>query len=67
MVAGVDFTILGRPTVQNARVLATVEELTQTEKVIIMKKRRRKGYQKNMGHRQWVHMLRIDSIDHNIS
>ena len=37
-----DYTSIGRPNVKNARVFATVEETSQTEKVLIFKKRRRK-------------------------
>ena len=37
-----DYTCVGRPTVENARVFATIEELSQTEKSLIFKKRRRK-------------------------
>ena len=51
MVGTMDYTALGRPNVENARVLATVEEEAQCEKTIIFKKRRRKGYQKSQGHR----------------
>ena len=39
-----DFTSIGRPTVANARVMATVEEHSKSQKVIIFKKKRRKGY-----------------------
>ena len=51
MIGTVDYTAIGRPTVQNSRVYATVEEFAQCEKALIFKKRRRKGYQKTQGHR----------------
>ena len=38
-----DYTAVGRPTVAKAKVLATVEEHTQTTKSLIFKKRRRHG------------------------
>ena len=60
-----DYTSVGRPYVSSAKVLCTVEEVTKTEKVIVFKKRRRKGYQKNQGHRQDVTMVRIDKILYN--
>ena len=44
MVGTPDYTAIGRPSVGNASVLATVEEHSQSEKVIIFKKKRRKGY-----------------------
>jgi large subunit ribosomal protein L21 len=62
-----EYTSVGRPYVKSARVLAVVEEKSKTEKVIIFKKRRRKGYQKNMGHRQEVTQVRINKIIHNPS
>ena len=51
MVGSPDFTAIGRPQVENARVYATIEQEAQCEKTIIFKKRRRKGYQKTQGHR----------------
>ena len=67
MVGTAEYTAIGRPTIGNARVYATIEEYSQTEKVIIFKKKRRKGYQKNGGHRQLVNVLRIDRIEHDLS
>ena len=67
MIGTTDYTAIGRPRVQNARVFATLEELASTEKTLIFKKRRRKGYQKTQGHRQEVHVLRVDRIEHDIT
>ena len=61
-----DYTCVGRPTVEKACVYATVEEISQTEKVLIFKKRRRKDSQKHQGHRQWVTVLKIDKIEHHL-
>ena len=66
MIGTQDYTAIGRPQVQNARVFATVEEQSDTEKVIIFKKRRRKGYQKSQGHRQTVSVLKIDWVEHAV-
>ena len=65
LVASDEFTSIGRPYVLSCKVLAIVEENTKTEKVITFKKNRRKGYQKNMGHRQDVTMIRILKVVHN--
>jgi large subunit ribosomal protein L21 len=62
-----DYTCVGRPAVKRARVLATVEETSQTEKVLIFKKRRRKDSQRHQGHRHWVTVLKIDKILHDIT
>lgn len=64
LVASDEYTSIGRPYVQTAKVLATVEEHSLTEKVIIFKKKRRKGYQKNAGHRQLITVVKILKIIH---
>eukprot|EP00347_Sterkiella_histriomuscorum_P006168 403353806 len=67
LVGTTDYTCVGRPTVSQAKVFATVEEHTQTEKTLIFKKRRRKGNsQRHQGHRQWVTVLKIDKIVHDV-
>mmetsp|Transcript_40719 Transcript_40719/g.53415 ORF Transcript_40719/g.53415 Transcript_40719/m.53415 type:complete len:95 (-) Transcript_40719:76-360(-) len=67
MIGSPDYTAIGRPQVQNARVYASIEEEAQCEKSIVFKKRRRKGYQKTIGHRQTVMMIRIDRIEHDLT
>lgn len=65
LVASDEYTSIGRPLVKTARVLAEVEENSMSEKVIIFKKKRRKGYQRNKGHRQQLTVVRILKIFHN--
>jgi large subunit ribosomal protein L21 len=60
------FTLVGRPVVGCAKVYATVEEQTLTDKVYVFKKRRRHRYKKFAGHRQDVTMLRVDCIEHSL-
>ena len=55
-------TVIGRPVVPRAAVIAVVEQQTRDAKVIIFKKRRRKNYRKHAGHRQELTMLRILDI-----
>ena len=62
-----DLTVLGRPTLSRARVYATIEEMTLSEKVIIFKKRRRQGYQKSRGHKQKLSVVRIDKVEYDVS
>jgi len=57
------FTAVGTPRLENARVLATVEEQTLSEKVIVFKKRKRKTYRRTNGHRQPITVLRIGAIN----
>ncbi len=53
---------VGTPVVSNAKVNATVVGNQKGDKVIIFKKKRRKGYQKRTGHRQSFTKIKIDSI-----
>jgi large subunit ribosomal protein L21 len=65
LIGTTDYTSLGRPYISSAKVLANVEQQTLSEKVIIFKKQRRKGYQKNQSHRQEITVVRILKILHN--
>ena len=54
---------VGTPNVSGAKVTATVvENLVKGDKVIVFKKKRRKGYQKKNGHRQSLTKIRINEI-----
>jgi large subunit ribosomal protein L21 len=52
----------GKPTVAGARVVAKVIDEGRHDKIIVFKKKRRKGYRKTMGHRQYYSTLQIDQI-----
>ncbi len=56
-----DITV-GTPAVDSAKVEATVSQHLKGDKVIVFKKKRRKGYQKKNGHRQHLTQLTINSI-----
>lgn len=53
---------IGKPTVKGAKVEATVLEHLKSDKVIVFKKKRRKGYRVKRGHRQPITQLQIDKI-----
>ena len=53
---------VGTPYVDGACVKATVIEHLKGNKVIVFKKKRRKGYDKKNGHRQCLTQIQIDSI-----
>jgi large subunit ribosomal protein L21 len=53
---------LGRPFVENASVTATIVRTARDRKIVVFKKKRRQGYHKKQGHRQWFTLLRIDSL-----
>jgi large subunit ribosomal protein L21 len=53
---------IGSPTIPNARVNATVISHEQGDKVIVFKKKRRKGYRVKNGHRQQFTRINIGDI-----
>ena len=55
-------TQIGTPTVTGATVTATVVEHGREKKILIYKKKRRKGYQRKNGHRQWFTDVEIQKI-----
>lgn len=55
-------TTVGAPVVKGAAVTATVEKHGKGAKVLVFKKKRRKGYQKMNGHRDYLTRLKIESI-----
>jgi large subunit ribosomal protein L21 len=54
---------VGAPTVSGAVVKATVLNHVQGDKVLVFKKKRRKGYKKLNGHRQQFSKIKIESIN----
>jgi large subunit ribosomal protein L21 len=53
---------VGKPTVKGAKVEATIVDHLKADKVIIFKKKRRKGYKLKRGHRQAITQLHIEKI-----
>ena len=56
---------VGTPTIDGAAVSAKVIEHLKGDKVLVFKKKRRKGYQKLNGHRQYLTRIMIDDILEN--
>lgn len=63
LVADRDRTVIGRPYVEGAKVRATIEEHSLMDKIIVFKKKRRKGYRRWRGHRQPVTVIQVTRID----
>ncbi len=59
--AGAEVT-LGSPAVAGASVTAEVLDQARGDKIIVFKKKRRKGYRRTHGHRQDLTVLRITAI-----
>lgn len=53
---------VGAPKVDGAKVSATILEHAKGDKVMVFKKKRRKGYQKENGHRQFFSHIQIEGI-----
>jgi len=53
---------VGRPVIENAKVTAEIIDHGKDKKVIIFKKKRRKGYEKKQGHRQNFTKIKIKEI-----
>jgi len=56
-------TKVGAPSLEGAKVTATVVDHGREPKIVVFKKKRRKHYKRTKGHRQGYTTLRIDSID----
>jgi len=53
---------LGAPAIEGAAVTAKILKHLKGDKVIVFKKKRRKGYQVKNGHRQYLSEIQIESI-----
>ena len=53
---------LGTPTIDGAKVVATVVEQKRADKVLVFKKKRRQNYRRTRGHRQFITVLKIKEI-----
>ena len=53
---------IGRPYLAGARVESEILEQKKAKKIIVFKKKKRKGYHKEQGHRQFVTRVKIIGI-----
>jgi len=53
---------IGAPTIEGASVKATILKHLKGDKVLVFKKKRRKGYQKMNGHRQYLSQIQVTEI-----
>jgi large subunit ribosomal protein L21 len=53
---------VGKPYLEGASIVAKVLEHMKGDKVLVFKKKRRKGYQKLNGHRQYMTRIEIEGI-----
>ena len=62
MIGDGEKTVIGHPTVEGAQVIATVVRQTRASKIIVFKKRSKKGYKKTQGHRQYLTEIQVKDI-----
>jgi large subunit ribosomal protein L21 len=62
LVADGENTQIGRPNLKGSSVAATVLSHLKGDKVLVFKKKRRKGYRVKNGHRQLLTKLKIEGI-----
>ena len=53
---------VGAPAIEGAKITAEVIDHVKGDKVIVFKKKRRKGYKKRNGHRQYLTQILIEGI-----
>ena len=55
-------TEVGEPILKGASITGTIIEHGRDKKILVYKKKRRKGYQRKNGHRQWYTEIQFDTI-----
>jgi len=58
-----DTVKVGQPTLADMSVTGRIVQQGRAKKIIVFKRKRRKGYRKKQGHRQYYTALRIDGIN----
>ena len=63
LVGGENDARIGTPLIEGAKVMGTITAQDRGEKIIVFKMKRRKGYRRKAGHRQYYTEVRIDEIE----
>jgi large subunit ribosomal protein L21 len=54
---------VGKPFIENAKVLGRLKRQDKSKKVLVFKFKRRKGFRRTRGHRQPFSLVRIEGIE----
>ncbi len=54
---------VGKPILENTKVVARIVRQIKDKKIIVFKYKRRKGYKKKRGHRQFLSIVKIEQIE----
>ena len=60
-------TTVGTPVIEGASVQGTIVDHLRGDKLFVFKKKRRKGYKKFNGHRQYLSLVKIEDIQEKAS
>ena len=60
-------TTVGTPVIEGAHVEGTILDHLRGDKLFVFKKKRRKGYKKFNGHRQYLSLVKIEDIVEKVS
>ena len=63
LVCGEGDARIGTPLVEGAKVVGTITAQGRGEKITVFKMKRRKGYRRKAGHRQFYTEVRVDEIE----
>ena len=58
-----DSTLVGNPILSGASISAHLVEHKRRKKILVYKKKRRKGFQRKNGHRQWYSEIKFAKIE----
>lgn len=62
-IGGIESPKIGRPTLSDTKVIAEIIKQDKSDKILVFKKKRRKGFKKLKGHRQPFTELKVISIE----
>jgi len=60
-------TTVGTPVIEGASVQGMIVDHLRGDKLFVFKKKRRKGYKKFNGHRQYLSLVKIEDIQEKVS
>ncbi|MCX7944136.1 MAG: 50S ribosomal protein L21 [Deltaproteobacteria bacterium] len=62
-IGGIDSPKIGRPILPDSKVIVEIVRQDKSDKILVFKKKRRKGFKKLKGHRQPYTELKVISIE----